>query len=92
MNKLTTLALLTAPSAFAQQTGWHAKTLGEAVAHSALFGLIAVVMLIVGFKIFDKAVTHIDLEKEIQKGNLAAAILSAAVLLALAILLSTAIS
>ncbi len=71
---------------------WHAKTLGEAVGFSAVFGLVAIVMLLLGFKIFDKAVTHIDLEKEIQKGNIAAAILSAAVLIALAILLAAAIS
>ena len=67
-------------------------TLGEALINSALFGLVGVVMLLIGFKIFDKAVVHLDLEKEIQKGNVAAAILGAAVLIAIAMLLSVAMS
>jgi uncharacterized membrane protein YjfL (UPF0719 family) len=91
MKKILTVLALTTPL-HAQEAGWHAKTIGEAVGHSAIFGLVAVAMLLIGFKIFDKAVTHIDLEKEIQKGNIAAAILGAAVLIALAILLSAAIS
>jgi uncharacterized membrane protein YjfL (UPF0719 family) len=68
------------------------KSLGEALIKSALFGLVGVVMLLIGFKIFDKAVVHLDLEKEIQKGNVAAAILGAAVLIAIAMLLSVALS
>ena len=91
MKKILTALALTTPL-HAQEAGWHAKNLGEAVGYSAIFGLVAVVMLIIGFKLFDKAVAHVDLEKEIQKGNVAAAILGAAVLLSLAILLSAAIS
>jgi putative membrane protein len=86
------LALASIHSANAQEAGWHAKTLGEALMNSALFGLVGVVMLLIGFKIFDKAVVHLDLEKEIQKGNVAAAILGAAVLIAIAMLLAVAMS
>ena len=89
---LPILTLASITTAQAQEVGWHAKTLGDALLNTALFGVIGVVMLLVGFKIFDKAVAHIDLEKEVQKGNVAAAIVSAAVLIALAMILSVAMS
>jgi putative membrane protein len=89
---LPILTLASITTSQAQEVGWHAKSLGDALLNTALFGVVGVVMLLVGFKIFDKAVTHLDLEKEIQKGNLAAAIVGAAVLIALALILSTAMS
>jgi uncharacterized membrane protein YjfL (UPF0719 family) len=76
----------------AQEAGWHSKSLGEALLNSAVFGLTGVVMLLIGFKLFDKAIVHIDMEKEIKKGNVAAAILGAAVLIAIAMLISIAMS
>ena len=48
--------------------------------------------MIAGFKIFDKAVAHVDLEKEIQKGNVAAAVLAGAVIIALGLIIAASIS
>jgi uncharacterized membrane protein YjfL (UPF0719 family) len=45
-------------------------------------------MIVAGFKVFDKIITRIDLEQEILKGNTAAAILSGAVIIALAIIIA----
>lgn len=94
MRKLLPILTLASITTTQAQTdvGWHAKTLGDALLNTALFGVVGIVMLLIGFKIFDKAVTHIDLEKEVQKGNVAAAILGAAVLIALAMILSVAMS
>ena len=94
MKKLLPMLAVAATTATAQaqETGWHARTLTDALLNSAIFGAAAIAMLLIGFKVFDKAVTQIDLEKEIQKGNVAAGILGAAVLIALAIVLAAAIS
>jgi putative membrane protein len=94
MNKLL-IPILTAASintAHAQDLAGHAKNLGAALANCAIFGAVGVVMLLIGFKIFDKAITKVDLEQEIQKGNVAAGVLSGAVLIALAIIVAAAMS
>jgi len=57
----------------AQVGEWHAKNLGEALLYTALFGVVGIVLVFIGFKIFDKAITRIDLEAEVGKGNVAAA-------------------
>lgn len=83
------LLLASSGVAMAEPTeGWHAKNLGEALGFTALFGLLGVFLVIAGFKIFDKIITRIDLEQEIQKGNIAAAILSGAVILGLSIIIA----
>lgn len=71
---------------------WHPKTLSQALINSALFGFAGIVLLALGFKIFDKLLTRVDIEGEIQKGNIAAAILAAAVLIGIALVLAAAIS
>jgi putative membrane protein len=82
-------------SAFGMTTldlGWPAQTLGQAVINSVLFGVLGIILVLVGFKIFDRAITRVDLEKEISNGNIAAAILSAAVIVGISIIISAAIS
>jgi putative membrane protein len=76
----------------AQAGEWHAKNLGEALLYTALFGVVGIVLVFIGFKIFDKAITKIDLEAEISKGNTAAAILSGAAIIAVAIIIAAAMS
>jgi uncharacterized membrane protein YjfL (UPF0719 family) len=71
--------------------GWHAKSLGEAVFHTGIFCLVGLVGVFVGFKIFDRLMTKIDLEKEIHQGNVAAAILGGAAILAIAIIIAASI-
>jgi uncharacterized membrane protein YjfL (UPF0719 family) len=78
-------------AAFAQPVEtWHAKTLGTALGYTALFGLIGAIMVVIGFKAFDKIITRIDLENEILKGNVAAGILAGAVIIGLAIIIAAA--
>jgi uncharacterized membrane protein YjfL (UPF0719 family) len=91
---LFTLApLMVATSTFAQPVeNWHAKTLGTALGYCALFGLIGALMVVIGFKAFDKIITRIDLEGEILKGNIAAGILAGSVIIALAIIIAAAMS
>ena len=76
----------------AQAGEWHAKNLGEALLYTAVFGIVGIILVFIGFKIFDKAITKIDLEAEVAKGNVAAAILSGAAIIALAIIIAAAMS
>ena len=74
------------------QAEWHAKNLGEALLYCAVFGVLGIVLVLVGFKIFDKLITRADLEQEICKGNVAAAILSGAAIIAISIIIAAAMS
>lgn len=86
-------ALAAALPAYAEETAttaWHAKSLGEAVLHTALFGVLGVVLAIVGYKLFD-LVTPGKLHHEIlQNKNVAAAIVGAAVILGVCLLVAAA--
>jgi len=76
----------------AQVGEWHAKNLGEALLYTALFGVVGIVLVFAGFKLFDKAITKIDLEAEISKGNIAVAVLSGSAIIAIAIIIAAAMS
>ena len=93
--KYSILALLLTAGAVNAQTSipesWHAHSLGEALGYSTLFGALGIVLMIIGFKVFDKFITKIDLEEEVRKGNVAAAILSAAALVGIAIIIAASI-
>ena len=88
--------ILTATSASAADgtaaPSWHPDSLLDAVGYAALFAGTGVALMIAGFKVFDKAVAHVDLEKEIQKGNVAAAVLAGAVIIALGLIIAASIS
>ena len=88
---------VTKASALAQTPGaspsdWHAQTLGQAIINSIVFGALGIALVLIGFKIFDRAITRVDLEKEIASGNVAAAILSGAAIIAFSIIIAAAIS
>ncbi len=71
---------------------WPPHTFFQALLGSVAFGLVGIVLAIVGFKLFD-AVIPFSLEKEIcEKGNLAVAILSAAMILGICLIISKAMS
>ena len=76
----------------AQAGEWHAKNLGEALLYTALFGVVGIALVFIGFRVFDKAITKIDLEAEVAKGNVAAAVLSGAAIVAIAIIIAAAMS
>lgn len=73
-------------------SGWHAQSLGQALAYTAVFGLAGIVLAIVGYKIFDRC-TPGDLHKEIvENRNVAAAIVAAAVILGVCHIIAAAIA
>ena len=76
---------------FAQSFSWPPATLWEALLASALFGLLGILLAILGFKLLDW-VTPGKLQDEIlQKGNIAASIVVGAFLIGLCIILAAAI-
>jgi uncharacterized membrane protein YjfL (UPF0719 family) len=84
------LAAVPAQAQEATAAAWRAKTLGEAVFHTAVFGLVGVVLAIVGYKLFDLA-TPGKLHHEIlQNKNLAAGIIGAAIILGVCLLVAAA--
>ena len=57
----------------------------------AAFGVLGILLVTIGFKLFDAVITKSDLEQEVAKGNVAAAILSGAAILALGIIVAAAL-
>ena len=92
---ILTGAALCAPVAIAADAvpaeNWHAKSLGEALGLTALFGLVGVLLAVVGYKLFDLC-TPGNLHKEIlENKNIAAAIVAAAVILGVCIIIAASI-
>lgn len=58
---------------------------------SLLFGLVGIIILLVGYKVFD-ALIPADFNKELEKGNIAVAIFAAGMLIGLAIIVSTVVA
>lgn len=92
---ILTGAALCAPAALAADAfpaeSWHAKSLGEALGFTALFGLVGVVLAVVGYKLFDLC-TPGNLHKEIlENKNVATAIVAAAVILGVCVIIAAAI-
>ncbi len=70
--------------------GWHAQSLGQAIAYLVLFAAIGIVLAIVGYKAFDRF-TPGHLHKEIvEHRNIAAAIIGGSVILGLCIIIAAA--
>src|SRR5690242_10635827 len=86
----STLAAIPAQAQEATAAAWRAKTLGEAVWHTALFALLGVVLAIIGYKLFDLA-TPGKLHHEIlQNKNMAAGVIGAAIILGVCLLVAAA--
>ena|ERR1041385_2913497 len=87
--------LLFATKAVAEVVGGstelHAKHFGWSLLYSAVYGCLGILLVTFGFKFFDFVITRIDLEKEIAKGNVAAAVLSGAAILGISIIMAVAI-
>ena len=88
------MLLATASPMFAADTAApvvaHARTIGEALLYMLVFAVAGIVMAILGYKLFDKF-TPGDLHKEIvDKQNVAAAVIAAAVVLGICIIIAAA--
>jgi uncharacterized membrane protein YjfL (UPF0719 family) len=54
---------------------------------SALFGMLGILMSVLGYRLFDLIDTKVDFADEIRKGNMAAAVVVAAFLLGICYIL-----
>ncbi|MEO6053317.1 MAG: DUF350 domain-containing protein [Chthoniobacterales bacterium] len=91
VSSLILLFALTSP-ALAGDGTWHPTTLGGALLASAAFGLLGIVLAIIGFKLFD-LITPFNLEKEIcENKNMAVGILCGAILLGICWIIAASIS
>jgi putative membrane protein len=81
----TTLAADAAPP-----PSWRADTLGQALLYMLMFAAVGIIAAIAGYKLFDKF-TPGDMHKEIvEKQNVAAAVVAAAVVLGVCIIIAAA--
>jgi putative membrane protein len=89
-----TVAFLPAATAAMAQAGrrvWEPTSFGYAVLSTVVFGLLGIVMTIVGFKLFD-AFVQFNLAQEIcEKQNMAVAILCGAMVLGISIIVAVSI-
>ncbi len=70
---------------------WNA--FGGALIATAIFGLVGIGLMLLGFKIFDWMTPRIDLEKELgENKNIAVAIVLASVIIGIAIVVAAAMS
>ena len=71
--------------------GWTTDTFGMSLLAAAAFGLLGIVLLIVGFKIFEWITPKLKVEEELTKGNVAVGIAVGALLLAISLIVVRAI-
>jgi len=72
---------------------WPHHSFINAVIGTCVFGIIGIVLMVIGFKAFDIITPRIDIQKELaQNHNLAVAIVIAAVILGIAIMLHAALT
>lgn len=59
---------------------------------SIAFGVIGIILLIVGYYIFDKVLTKVDFSEELKKNNIAVAIVVAGFMISIGIIISSVVS
>jgi putative membrane protein len=92
---LLLVLLAAAPSAFAVTedsiVSWPPTSFGGALLATLVFGLVGIGLAILGFKMFDACI-RFNLEKEIcENKNVAAAILSAAIIAGICLIVAAAV-
>ena len=70
---------------------WAPSTMPEAVLSTVMFGLVGIVLSIVGFKLFDW-MTPVSFDKELEKGNVAVGILCGAIVIGISLVIAAALS
>jgi|KBSMisStaDraftv2_1062788.scaffolds.fasta_scaffold6295988_1 putative membrane protein len=72
---------------------WDMASLGNAAMATLVFGVLGILLTLLGYKVFDWILPRIDVQKELgEKHNIAVAIVAAAVIVAIGIVVSAAIS
>lgn len=90
--------LLILPASFATLTlraadlppteSWHAKSLPEALAHTAIFAVFGILTAIVGYKLFDLATPGRLHGEIIENRNVAAAIIGGSVIIGVSLIVA----
>jgi hypothetical protein len=90
---LAILAATSIPTYAASTEGtWHPTTFGEAVLSTFVFGLIGIVLAIIGFKLFD-FITPFNLEREMcENKNVAVGILCGGIVLGICWIVAASMS
>ena len=71
---------------------WHPSSFGAAILSATTFGLLGMLLTLLGYKIFDWLTPKIEVQKQLAENhNIAVAIVVAAVILAVAIVTAAAI-
>ncbi len=71
---------------------WHPQTFEMSLLAAGAFGLVGIVLLVAGFKIFELVTPRVDLEKELAEKNVAVGIVVGALLIGIAMIASRAIA
>ncbi len=71
---------------------WHPSTFPEYLGAAALWTLLGIALLIFGYKVFDWVIRKVNFDEELKKGNIAVAIVAAAMILGIALIIHAAIS
>jgi uncharacterized membrane protein YjfL (UPF0719 family) len=70
---------------------WHPQSFGMAVLATAVFGLLGIVLALIGFKLFD-LITPFNLEREMcENKNVAVGVLCAGIVLGVCVIVAAAI-
>lgn len=59
---------------------------------SIIFGFIGIILLIVGYLVFDKVLTKLDFDEELKKGNKAVAIVIAGFMIAIGMIIASVVA
>ena len=71
---------------------WHPDTMWMAVVSTVVFGLVGIILTILGYKIFDWISPKIDLDRELtEKQNIPVAIVAGAVIIGTAIVIAAVV-
>lgn len=70
---------------------WNFEAMGASLVAAALFGVLGIVMLALGFKVFEWITPKLKVEEELGKGNMAVGVVVAAAILGVALVVVRAI-
>lgn len=70
---------------------WHPHTMVEALISATVFGLLGLVILLIGFKLFEWITPRLDIEKELGEKNVAVAVVVAGFMLAIGFVIAKVI-
>lgn len=70
---------------------WNSEAFAMSLLAAAVFGLLGIALLALGFKVFEWITPKLDVEQELAKGNIAVGILVGAVVLGTSLIIVRAI-